>query len=428
MIKQNRVLNLGYMVFLSILTFGFWFLKIEEIGMISFAIATMIFLIFFDNTSYALPYIFNMFFMISRTEWSLSTIPIYIYILPIILILGFIVHIIRYKPIFNLGKLGLPLLLLFLAIVLSMINVKEITINYLFYCLIGIFYLFTYFFFRSTLKGDNLLILLKLFVISGVLISIQVLVFYLRVDDLALALESKNLDLGWGISNFIATYLIIFISATFYYIKKNKFHFLLIILAIFEIIALYFTLSRGGIMAIILTLPFLIYYLFYGYEKKFSLFLNILISLTIFAFIIYFLRDYFVLIWNRVTKSFFADNGRFDLWEEAIILFKSYPLFGAGLFARVEGDYFGFYHNTFIHTAATLGIVGLISILWQIINVFKLFFKNLNFEKAILLIALFGANIHGMVDNVYYMPQFMVIFFIVIAAVENHDIENLEAI
>jgi O-antigen ligase len=202
----------------------------------------------------------------------------------------------------------------------------------------------------------------------------------------------------------------------------------LIILAIFEIIALYFTLSRGGIMAFILTLPFLIYYLFYDYEKKFSLFLNILISLTIFAFIIYFLRDYFILIWNRVTKSFFADNGRFDLWEEAIILFKSYPLFGAGLFARVEGDYFGFYHNTFIHTAATLGIVGLISILWQIINVFKLFFKNLNFKKAILLIALFGANIHGMVDNVYYMPQFMVIFFIVIAAVENYDIENLEAI
>jgi len=39
-----------------------------------------------------------------------------------------------------------------------------------------------------------------------------------------------------------------------------------------------------------------------------------------------------------------------------------------------------------------------------------------------LLIALFGANIHGMVDNVYYMPQFMVIFFIIIAAVENHNL------
>ena len=428
MIRQNRFLNLGYMVFLSLLTFVFWFLKIEEIGMIGFEIATMICLIFFDSTSYALPYIFNMFFMISRTEWSLSTIPIYIYILPIILIAGFIIHIIRFKPIFRFGKLGMPLLLLFLAIALSMINVEKITINYLFYCLIGIFYLFTYFFFRSTLKGDNLLILLKLFVISGVLISIQVLVFYLRVDDLALALESKNLDLGWGISNFIATYLIIFISVTFYYIKKNKFHFLLILLVIFEIIALYFTLSRGGIMAFIITLPFLIYYLFYDYEKKFSLFLNILISLIIFAFIIYLLRDYFILIWNRVTKSFFADNGRFDLWEEAIILFKNYPLFGAGLFARVEGDYFGFYHNTFIHTAATLGMVGLISIFWQIISVFKLFFKNLNIEKAILLIALFGANIHGMVDNVYYMPQFMVIFFIVIAAVENHDIENLGAL
>jgi hypothetical protein len=52
--------------------------------------------------------------------------------------------------------------------------------------------------------------------------------------------------------------------------------------------------------------------------------------------------------------------------------------------------------------------------------------KKLNVEKAILLIALIGANIHGMVDNVYYMPQFMIIFFIIIASVENHNEDLLE--
>ena len=42
----------------------------------------------------------------------------------------------------------------------------------------------------------------------------------MREDDVIHALEAKTLNLGWGISNFIATYLIMFISSTVYFIKK----------------------------------------------------------------------------------------------------------------------------------------------------------------------------------------------------------------
>ena len=55
-----------------------------------------------------------------------------------------------------------------------------------------------------------------------------------------------------------------------------------------------------------------------------------------------------------------------------------------------------------------------------------MFINRFTIEKTILLIALIGANIHGMVDNVYYMPQFMIIFFIIIAGVENYNLDLLE--
>jgi hypothetical protein len=79
-----------------------------------------------------------------------------------------------------------------------------------------------------------------------------------------------------------------------------------------------------------------------------------------------------------------------------------------------------------MHTIATLGLVGLASIIWQSVEVVKMFINKWTVEKSILLIALIGANIHGMVDNVYYMPQFMIIFFIIIAAVENYNDFSLE--
>jgi O-antigen ligase len=190
---------------------------------------------------------------------------------------------------------------------------------------------------------------------------------------------------------------------------------------------LFFTLSRGGISAFFITFFFLIYYLYHKSDEKNKLTVSILIGVFALIISVFIAKDYYLAIYYRLTDGFFVDNGRFILWEEALNKFIANPLFGSGLFARVRGSYFGFYHNTFMHTLATLGIIGLISIIWQIIVILKIFFNNITIQKMILLIALFGANLHGMVDNVYYMPQFMIIFFVIIAAVENHDYGILES-
>lgn len=426
MTKFKFFQSITYLCLLSSLTTLIWYYNLEHIGIPVFAGIALLILVFDRNGMSVIPFFLNSMFMISQTEWSLDLIPTYLYFLPLMIIPGFVIHVIRFKVKFFQGKLALPLSLLFLAMLLSTINVVDINLNYLFYLLIGLFYLLVYFFFVSSIKGDNLQFLIKLFVITGVMISFQVLLYYLRVEDIAYALEHKTIDLGWGISNFIATYLIMFIASMFYFIKKYKFHVFWVLLAFFEIIMLLFTLSRGGILAFLVTLVFLMIYLYYGYEHKVKMTLNILLGLLLVAGFVYLRLDYFTTIWNRLTESFFDDSGRIELWIEAWNNFLAHPVFGAGVFARVEGDYFGFYHNTILHTIGTLGSIGLVSLLWQGFLVLIIFLKKLNLEKAILLIALIGANIHGMVDNVYYMPQFMIIFFIVIAAVENHNKNVLE--
>jgi O-antigen ligase len=396
--------------------------QLDFFGMTLFALISVVILFFSKKTIHVLPFFFNMMFMISQTEWSLETIPIYLFILPGLMALAFVIHYIKFSQGWVKGKLLFPLLLMLSAMVFSIFNSDIIDINYAFYLVIGLFYVLIYIFFIQTIKGDNLDYIIRLFMVLGVLISFQVLVYYLNTDDILIALESKSIDLGWGISNFIATYLIIFISISIYYVKTKKLKFITTLIIAFEIIMLLFTLSRGGVLAFLVLIPLLLYYLYHGQKNKTTITMYLLLLGILLSVIFSIATEYFLPLFERFKNLKLTEgNGRVDLWIQAYDKFMTYPIFGAGLFARVEGDYFGFYHNTIMHTLASLGIIGFISLLWQAIVVFKIFMRRMTLEKGVLLIALIGANLHGMVDNVYFMPQFMILFFVVIAATEIHN-------
>jgi O-antigen ligase len=53
-------------------------------------------------------------------------------------------------------------------------------------------------------------------------------------------------------------------------------------------------------------------------------------------------------------------NGRIQLWAEGLKIFRLYPLFGTGLggWAALSGHYLS-PHNTYLHVAVELGLVGL---------------------------------------------------------------------
>ncbi len=420
---KNKFFNsFAYFFMISGITLYVWMNQLDFIGMGLFVLVSFFVLIFVKNTIHAFPYFFNMLFMISRTEWSLETIPLFLYFLPIIMAIGFFIHYFKYRDEWVKGALLKPLLLMYVAVILSALNSEILDSNFIFYLVIGSFYLLVYIFFIQTIKGENLSYMIKLFVVLGILISVQILIYYIRSGDIAVALTSDRVNLGWGISNFAATYLIMFISATLYFVKTKPWLLFSVLIIAFEIMMLIFTLSRGGVLAFIATLPFLIIYLYHGQKNKRIITLYIILVLILLITVFSIRTDFFMPLFDRFKDLDFKDgSGRVELWIQAYHKFREYPLFGAGLFARVEGDYFGFYHNTFLHTLASLGMVGFVSLIWQMVVILKVFLKNMTLKKSILLIALLGANIHGLVDNVYFMPQFMIIFFAIIASVEISD-------
>ncbi|MBN2540718.1 MAG: O-antigen ligase family protein [Bacilli bacterium] len=434
MTEKNLFTSLPYLIFVSLIAFAIWYFgsaeyiasqttQIQEWGLIGFAGLIFILLLAVRNTIYVIPFMLNMLFLISQTEWNLDVIPLSIYIMPSAIILGIIGHVILYKINPFKGQFFLGIALLSIAILVSTIlNTETYDMTTLIIVLAVLLMLVVYGFFANTIKGDHLLYLIRIFVVMGVMISFEVAVFYLRQDDILESLRVKDLDLGWGISNFIATYLIMFVSVTFYFIKKFKLHIVWIVLALFEIAMLLFTLSRAGIIAFAITTLFLFVYMFVHYPHKWNLLLNLFIGVTIVSAVAYYFRDYFIMIWDRLELYGLDDNGRIVLWEEAWATFKENLWFGGGILARqtaVGVNELRMFHNTILHTLACFGILGGVALLVQFLSILRIFFYKLTGEKAILLIALAGANMQGMVDNIYFMPQYMIIMFVIIAFVEN---------
>lgn len=411
-----------YFSIISLITTIFWFFGLESIGMPIFAGIAIAILIYSKNGIHVVPFLLNMLFMISRTEWSMDTIPIYLYILPALFVLAMIFHMIKNKIKLFDGKLKYPLLMLLAAMLLSTINAESFTIGYIFYYFIGIFYLFIYFFFKGSLKGDNLEYLIKLFSVLGVMIAIQVLLYHLRLDDILYEIRNNDIDLGWGISNFVATYLSMFIISIFYYIKTYKKGYFLIPICLFEVTMLMLTSSRGGILAFGSAFVFLIFFLNYNVKNKYKILIYLSLVVLISLIAVYINLDFFQTMFRRLFSDFFDDNYRFINWKKGWNAFIAHPIFGSGIFSEVNDNYFKLYHSTIIHTLGTLGIFGLIALVWQFVNILQVFLNKLNMKKSILLIAIIAANVQGLVDNVYYMPQFMIIFFIIIAATENQNI------
>lgn len=181
---------------------------------------------------------------------------------------------------------------------------------------------------------------------------------------------------------------------------------------------LLFTLSRAGIIAFLMTSIMMVIFMFVKYDRKWNLFLNLVIGVVLVSTIAYFLRSYFITIWERLELFGLDDNGRIDLWTEAWDKFRLHPIFGAGIFARSLEE-LRLYHNTVLNILAWFGALGGVALLIQFVSLLRIFLTKINQRKAILLIALIGVNLHGMVDNIYMMPQYMIILFVTVAFVEN---------
>lgn len=419
---ENFTMSTSYLILASAAAIVVWAFDWGHIGIPVILVLMFLQFVLFKDAMASVPLLFSALFMFSKVMDDFNGIPLYLYLTPVAILLGMIVHMIRFKTPFWKGKMTWGILIMFLAMILSSFNAEEVTINYLFYALIGLLYAFIYLFYRNSLDKDHVEYLMKTMMLMGIVVAAEVLIWFLRVDDVLYAIEHKTIKLGWGISNYIATYLIMFIPATIYYSKKLKIGFPFILLAIFQVAMLLLTASRGGILAFaVIALPLLIFLIFSkNWIQSFVSLLAAVVGIFVIGWINW---DWFVALYQRFQTVMLDDSGRWEIYREALDVFLDHPLFGGGLFARIDGNnVYHMYHNTFLHTLATLGILGFLGLLWQLWVQFSVLFRQKTAAMVILIISLAGAHLHGMLDNIYYMPQFMVLMLILVSVVEKSNL------
>ncbi|MGD9910695.1 MAG: O-antigen ligase family protein [Candidatus Izemoplasmatales bacterium] len=413
-----------YLFLLSGATLYLWQNHLERFGIPAILALMFLFFLFSKNTVMTIPLLFNAMFMVSTLPTNFAEVPTYLYFVPGVLIVGMTLHIFIYKVKLFHGKMLLGIGLMVLAMLLSSINVVKLDIYYYFYASVGILYALFYVFYRNTIEGDYTDYLIKMLFVLGLLISAQIVLYYLGVDDVRYALEHKIFNLGWGISNYVATYLIIFSVIPFYYAKKAPTGLLYFLIGFMEIGLIPFTGSRGGMVAFVALFPILLFILFFKSKKKWLHFLSLSLVFILFVSIVFINWDFVKSVFFRFESIMFDDTGRFDIYVDAIHTFLEFPLFGGGLFARDATRDFNMFHNTILHTGATLGSIGLISLLIQLWQQFRITVGKFTNEGLFLAAALLGAHIHGMIDNVYYMPQFMIMMLVIVAIREKAEVHH----
>jgi O-antigen ligase len=409
----------AYLVMLALFTLYVWTTKSEAIfAPIALGLMFLQFL-FLKDTIPTAAILLNALFMIGSgyDTWTMATIPLYVYLAPVAVIVGMVAHVIIYKQRLFQGKMLPGILIMVVALIGSSFNAAFVNFNYLFYGVVALFYAFVYFVYVGSFTGKHSDYLMTLFFLLGLVISLEILVYYLRVEDIMLELERGTIHLGWGVSNYVATYLVMFIPATFYYAKKSKYGIFLILVAMLQIVSLLFTSSKAGLISFAIILPMLIIYQLWDH-KWYKTLLNLAVLAGSIALVYGPLSEFINTMVTRLWGEGLDDAGRIGIWLEGVAMFRRYPMFGGGIFARFDTAY-RMYHNTFLHVMATLGIVGLIGLLHQLYMQFIVLLRNLDRQRIIFIIALLGAHAHGMVDNIYLMPQFMVIIMIIVANFEN---------
>jgi len=122
-------------------------------------------------------------------------------------------------------------------------------------------------------------------------------------------------------------------------------------------------------------------------------------------------------------------KGRSAYWREALGIIYDHPVFGAGLntYSRVAPAYKitwgGYPHNSYLQTAAELGLVGLGAFLWMIWTLFRESFRCINrmpvgYLRCVLigtLAGFFAYLVQSFFDTTFYSVQLSMLLWIMMA-------------
>lgn len=353
------------------------------------------------------------------------------YLVPAIIALAIVFPLLAYdlfrKKVKYDNKIFIGMIFLMITMIFSIVNAPNVIMP-----MLGIIMMFCYtflflYYYNKRGSGEDLKrdreYLCRTFNYMVIGILFEVLLYMLEIQafsNLKQFFSSKQVILEWAMTNYIAMILLMIIPLSSYLYINNQKKIYLLLFIVLEFFLVVIMLSRGAYLAIlIVSVPFIIYFTS-GIKDKITF-----TKLSLFALFAFLIITLTVLIPSGIVKSFFTAldqrgtslSGRQILYKVGMQVFKTYPLFGGGVYTSeyyislVAGSVY--YHNFFVQTLATIGIVGFIAFAFYIFQILRTTTKRGSYNTYVLFIII-NITIHGLFDTTYYNPLVMVILSLVL--------------
>ena len=418
-----------YPILIALICYVSWAFSLVFLGLSILTLFLVILLVTQPNSFYCLPIFLLAFYMFP------NFVPAYYYagIHLGVFALSVIFNIVAYKRKLQKGKLFYSLLGTFLAAIVGGIVYTTMTYGFfeyfkdvLFMLVLTVSFVGGYLFLNSSVSIEDIgtdykKYISKVILLVAVLTIAQMVTYYLRSDNIALAISQKTLKLGWGNTNTLAAVLMITIPFTLYLSTCYRYGAFFSVLAFLEYTAIWVTHSRG---CILISSALLVLYLLYLIIKiknanRYIIIANLALYIIAALIFITIYRDKFLELFGMIFQKGLDDSGRFNLYNEAWGLFKKHFIFGTGYYYKTEQtrSFMYMFHSTVLQIAANLGIVGIIAFGYFYYHKYKILIKNLKCPMGMAsLVAVVSIELYGIIDVtlvIYYIAITMLILLII---------------
>lgn len=279
--------------------------------------------------------------------------------------------------------------------------------------------------------------IIKLMVASGIIVSVEMLIFYVglgNLDAISHCIFTKGLFLGWATANPAAGALILYMPANLYFVlKKNKFAFLFVLLTFLEFLLMVSASSRGALLFGAIGLPIITIYAFVKSENKKQLVITLgaLMAAGVLILILSY-NTFFYTIIDRLRNMGADDNGRFDIYLYGLQVFKDHPVFGAGWDFGIGQQHVSYspylFHSTIIQILACSGIVGFLGYAYYYYARYRSFFIKKNVAGYIVLAGMWIFEAYAMIDPIFFIPPTFFIQLLIMSFAMENSVDDLSSL
>jgi len=372
--------------------------------------------------------------------FSAKTIPWELIVAGVLAIIGAIISLIRFKYELKKGPFFIGLVIFAISCILGgALNFNELyLLQYVVISLIvtALLVLFVY---LHSINSISFLDFSWIMFALSLFISLQCVSYLFSYHNITELLTDKGLNVGWGVSNNVATIMILLVPFTayliFHYQRWKSMFFAILVIP--QSIAVIFTYSRGGIFAYILMLIAVFIYGFFVVKDRFN-YLLLAISAVLSIFLILAIgMIYKPEIMNKIFRMIGIDaldmRPRIQIYKTYLSNLKPDFIFGKGMFEpflshfEIEipngGDYL-WGHGTWIHCLYTTGIVGVGAWLFHTVQKYVYLLKEHSKESMIVFFAFIFSGLYGMIDVSFYFINYMILFIVILTMFKNKLVEG----